>query len=81
MKTMNINTITLIISTAFLIMYSSFERSSATRINHGRKLKGGSSTFNVLDFGAKGDGRTDDTKVIKNQFIIYHLSICLSISV
>ena len=27
---------------------------------------GHSTTFNVLDFGAKGDGRTDDTKVIPN---------------
>ena len=29
----------------------------------GRATNGGSGNFNVLDFGAKGDGETDDTKV------------------
>jgi hypothetical protein len=30
------------------------------------KIGGSSTTFNVLDFGAKGDGKSDDTKVNKN---------------
>lgn len=29
----------------------------------GSASKGGSGNFNVLDFGAKGDGKADDTKV------------------
>jgi polygalacturonase len=76
MKTMNINTITLIITIAFLVLFSSFENCSAIRGNRWRKLKASSSTFNVLDFGAKGDGRADDTKVILKRFIsLFWLSI------
>lgn len=34
------------------------------RANHRSIAEGGSSgTFNVLDYGAKGDGTSDDTKV------------------
>ncbi|KAK2419613.1 Pectin lyase superfamily protein [Trifolium repens] len=63
---MNINTITLIITIAFLVLFSSFENCSAIRGNRWRKLKASSSTFNVLDFGAKGDGRADDTKAFED---------------
>ncbi|KEH24801.1 polygalacturonase At1g48100 isoform X2 [Medicago truncatula] len=66
MKTMNINTITLIITTAFLVLFSCLERCSATRGHSWRKLKATSSTFNVLDFGAKGDGHSDDTKAFED---------------
>lgn len=69
MKTMNINTITFIIVIVLSVWYSNFERCSATR--GWRTLKASSSTFNVLDFGAKGDGHTDDTKVILYSFIVY----------
>lgn len=34
--------------------------------------KGGSSNFNVLDFGAKGDGRADDTKVNLGLHLLHH---------
>jgi len=58
---MNKNIITLIITIASFV--SCFERCNGTRGNPWRKLKAVSSTFNVLDYGAKGDGRADDTKV------------------
>ncbi|XP_004489256.1 polygalacturonase At1g48100 [Cicer arietinum] len=64
MKTMNINTITFIIVIVLSVWYSNFERCSATR--GWRTLKASSSTFNVLDFGAKGDGHTDDTKAFED---------------
>lgn len=35
----------------------------------------GSSTFNVLDFGAKGDGGTDDTKV-RSSFKLIMVLLC-----
>lgn len=76
-KTMNLNTITLIIAIAFCVLYSSFENCSATRSNPWRKLKAASSTFNVLDYGAKGDGHSDDTKVISLS-IWFFISIYLS---
>lgn len=37
----------------------------------------GSDTFNVLDFGAKGDGDTDDTKVI-SQLVFIHILFAFS---
>ncbi|XP_045812509.1 polygalacturonase At1g48100 [Trifolium pratense] len=66
MKTINLNTITLIITIAFLVLFSSFENCSALRGNRWRKLKASSTTFNVLDFGAKGDGHADDTKAFED---------------
>jgi len=58
---MNPKIIALIIAIAFSVWSSSC---TATRVSHWRKLKAASSTFNVLDYGAKGDGHADDTKVI-----------------
>lgn len=59
--------ITLIIAIVFSLWSSSTFESciAATRGNyHWRKLKAASATnFNVLDYGAKGDGHADDTKV------------------
>ncbi|KAL2335705.1 hypothetical protein Fmac_016918 [Flemingia macrophylla] len=60
---MNPNTIALIISIAIISVWSS--SCTAARINHMRKLKAASNTFNVLDFGAKGDGHADDTKAFE----------------
>ncbi|KAJ1416522.1 Pectin lyase fold/virulence factor [Sesbania bispinosa] len=64
--TMNLNTITLIIAIVFSVWSSNFDSCSATRRNHWRKLKAASSTFNVLDYGAKGDGHADDTKAFED---------------
>jgi len=58
---MNLKSIAVIIAVAFSVWSSSC---SATRVSHWRKLKATSATFNVLDYGAKGDGHADDTKVI-----------------
>ncbi|RDY08245.1 Polygalacturonase [Mucuna pruriens] len=60
---MNLNTIALIIAIAFSVWSSSC---TAARVNHWRKLKAASDTFNVLDYGAKGDGHADDTKAFAN---------------
>ena len=38
-------------------------KASIRRQMAARQQGGSSATFNVLDYGAKGDGRTDDTKV------------------
>lgn len=45
----------------------------ASLASKGGASKGGdgSGNFNVLDFGAKGDGRTDDTKVNLGLLIIF----------
>ncbi|KAK7271665.1 hypothetical protein RJT34_27750 [Clitoria ternatea] len=73
MKTMNINTNTiLIIAIVFsVIWFSSFERCIAARGNNWRKLQtpSASSTFNVLNFGAKGDGHADDTKAFEEAWV------------
>ncbi|XP_027359286.1 polygalacturonase At1g48100 [Abrus precatorius] len=72
MKTMNLNTITiLIIATVFSLWCSSFERCIAARNNPLRKLKAvtASTTFNVLDYGAKGDGHADDTKAFEDAWV------------
>ena len=59
---MKLNTIALIIAIAFSVWSSSC---TAARVSHWRKLKAAASatSFNVLDYGAKGDGHADDTKV------------------
>ncbi|KAG2383801.1 Polygalacturonase protein [Vigna angularis] len=64
MKNMNTNikTIALIVVIAFSVLSSSC---TATRVSLGRKLKAASATFNVLDYGAKGDGHADDTKAFE----------------
>ncbi|XP_027923810.1 polygalacturonase At1g48100 [Vigna unguiculata] len=59
---MNPKIIALIIAIAFSVWSSSC---TATRVSHWRKLKAASSTFNVLDYGAKGDGHADDTKAFE----------------
>ncbi|KAK7266068.1 hypothetical protein RIF29_18708 [Crotalaria pallida] len=68
MKGVKLNTFTLISAIVFSIVWSSsFERCSATQAKHWRKLKAApaSNTFNVLDYGAKGDGHADDTKAFE----------------
>ncbi|CAJ1946699.1 unnamed protein product [Sphenostylis stenocarpa] len=62
MKNMNLKIIALIIATAFSVWCSSC---TASRVSHWRKLKATSATFNVLDYGAKGDGHADDTKAFE----------------
>jgi len=53
-----------VIAIAFLVLPSSC---IAACVNHWRKTKAASATsFNVLDYGAKGDEHADDTKVISN---------------
>ncbi|XP_015966325.1 polygalacturonase At1g48100-like [Arachis duranensis] len=80
MKSMKICTFTtLMIVIVFCVLCSSFESCSAIRgyNHHFRKLKATSSaaspsssndnnTFNVLDYGAKGDGKADDTKAFED---------------
>ncbi|KAK7381407.1 hypothetical protein VNO78_34076 [Psophocarpus tetragonolobus] len=62
--TMKLNTIALIIAIALYVLSTSC---TATRVSHWRKLKAASSsTFNVLDYGAKGDGNADDTKAFQD---------------
>ncbi|XP_029148649.1 polygalacturonase At1g48100 isoform X2 [Arachis hypogaea] len=79
MKSMKLCTFTaLMIAILFCVLCSSFESCSAIRgyNHHFRKLKATSSaaspsssndnnTFNVLDYGAKGDGKADDTKAFE----------------
>jgi len=63
---MNVKIIALVTAIAFSVWFSSC---TATRVSHWRKLKATSSaTFNVLDYGAKGDGHADDTQVIFHCF-------------
>lgn len=39
-----------------------------------------STVFNVIDFGAKGDGATDDTKVIPRFYNIFHTFFFLGVN-
>ncbi|XP_054784854.1 polygalacturonase At1g48100-like [Prosopis cineraria] len=68
----NLNTFRLIFLIALCVWCSSFETCNGRegvmiRSSYWRKLKAasGSSTFNVLDYGAKGDGKADDTKAFQ----------------
>ncbi|XP_019427342.1 PREDICTED: polygalacturonase At1g48100-like [Lupinus angustifolius] len=65
MKSMKLSTFILITATVISIWSSSFERCSATQAKHWRKLKAVPATYNVLDYGAKGDGHADDTKAFE----------------
>jgi hypothetical protein len=69
----NLKELTLIVAIASFVWSSSFEncsawKSAANYIPPATPNQGGwkwnSAIFNVLDFGAKGDGHSDDTKVI-----------------
>lgn len=75
MRNFNPHNITIIILIAFLVCSSSFSSCSARKSKKAKKghhkgkggstpPTGGSTSFDVLDYGAKGDGKTDDTKVI-----------------
>ncbi|KAK6256453.1 hypothetical protein SCA6_017758 [Theobroma cacao] len=71
------NNVALFVLIGLLFLSSSFEVCSAREGKHwgsnkassrrqmaARPRAGSSATFNVLDYGARGDGRTDDTKTI-----------------
>ncbi|KAL3018028.1 hypothetical protein AAZX31_05G006000 [Glycine max] len=61
---MKLNSIALVIGIAFSVWSSSC---TAARVSHWRKLKAAyATTFNVLDYGAKGDGHADDTKAFED---------------
>ncbi|KAK7381406.1 hypothetical protein VNO78_34075 [Psophocarpus tetragonolobus] len=65
---MKLITISLIVAVAFSVILSA---STAERVSHWRKLKAeSSSTFNVLDYGAKGDGHADDTKAFEDAWAV-----------
>ena len=72
----NLTNVGFLIFIGMLFWSSSFEVCSARQGKHWKQTKasfrrqmaarqqgGSSATFNVLNYGAKGDGRTDDTKV------------------
>lgn len=76
MRNFNPHNITIIILIAFLVCSSSFSSCSARKSKKAKKghhkgkggstpPTGGSTTFDVLDYGAKGDGKTDDTKAFQ----------------
>ena len=68
MKFTSLHTYRLIILIVLCVYCASFKTCHGKQVirSYWRKLKassGGSPTFNVLDYGAKGDGKSDDTKV------------------
>ncbi|KAI4348177.1 hypothetical protein L6164_008931 [Bauhinia variegata] len=68
MKSIKLGSFTLIIAIVFAVWFSKFESCSGRQGRHWRKLKASpasAATFNVLDFGAKGDGHADDTKAFQ----------------
>ncbi|KAI4350676.1 hypothetical protein L6164_005107 [Bauhinia variegata] len=65
MKSFKLNTFRLITAIAFAVWFSRFEICSARGWRKLQASPASAATYNVLDYGAKGDGRADDTQAFQ----------------